>query len=279
MFLLLRDAAAELARRARTVDASAGYLVSRQAEDDGAGHALGVAALAARIGALAGLDETTIVDVTQAALLHDIEMVFVPDVIRNVPAARWPAPHRRRYEDHALLGAAVLAPLGSPGLDLSIVVGEHHEAQDSSGYPRGIRSGNLVLRTAEAKRDLDHLALLSEIVAVADAYEQLLSPVRGYAGCSAAAARIALEAQSGTRLNRQLVALLLASFPALPVGTDVRVAAGRHIGARGLVLCASPPTARAARLPRSTSISCVSLALLLACWRKQRNRPLHRTRE
>ena len=56
---------------------------------------------------------------------------------------------------------------------------EHHEAADGSGYPRRRIGGHRVLRTAEKKRDLDRVTLASEIVAVADAYERIVSPGPG----------------------------------------------------------------------------------------------------
>lgn len=77
------------------------------------------------------------------------------------------------------MGEALLEPLGDFSLDLSIVAAEHHEAADGSGYPRRRIGGHRVLRTAEKKRDLDRVTLASEIVAVADAYERIVSPGPG----------------------------------------------------------------------------------------------------
>lgn len=238
-FVVLPDAAAELAARAAAVDARGGYVTARQAGGDEGGHALGVAALTARIAALIGFDDAAVAEAVAAALLHDAGLVFVPEAVRRMPPAAWGAPQRRRYEDHALLGEALLAPLAEPSLHLAIVAGEHHEAQDASGYPRRIGGGNRVLRPAGEKRALDRLALFSEVVAVADRYERLLAPAPGYAGRSPAAARLVLEAAAGTRLNREIVARFLASFPALPLGSEVRVAHGPLEGAYGVVYAIS----------------------------------------
>ncbi|MEX2446828.1 MAG: HD domain-containing phosphohydrolase [Dehalococcoidia bacterium] len=240
-FLVLREAAKDLAQRAATVSPQGGYVVSRTAADDDAGHAVAVAALTSRIAALVGLDAEAVTDATMAALLHDAGMAFVPDAVRRKPERDRSAPEQRRYEDHATLGAALLAPLAEGALDLAIVAGEHHEAQDGTGFPGGIGGGNRVLRTADARRDAGRIALMSEVVAVADRYERLLSPAAGWPGCGAAEARLLLAREAGTMLNREVVTRFLGSFPELPVGTEVAVTVGAHAGAEGLVRVAAPP--------------------------------------
>ena len=238
-FTVLPEAAADIVSRAATIDARGGYVTARQSAADENGHALGVAALTSRIATLIGLESAEVVEATTAALLHDIGLVLVPATVRRAAPATWTAPERRRYEDHAVLGAALLAPLAEPSLHLSIVAGEHHEAQDGTGYPGRVTGGNRVLRTAEERRDAARIALLSEIVAVADHYERLLSPSPGYAGRSAAAARAILEAEAGTTLNREIVTRFLGTFPVLPLGTEVSMQDGPQEGAYGVV-CSVP---------------------------------------
>ena len=216
-----------------------GYLLDRVAAEDEAGHAIGVAALTARICGLIGLDAAEREAAVMAALLHDVGMVFVPRSIRMTPPIRRSIPERIRYEDHAILGEAILGPLGEPSMHLSIVAGEHHEQADGGGYPRKLSGGHRVLRTAEEKRNLDRVTLVSEIVLVADTYERAVSPSPGITGCSPATARLLLNGLAGSALNGEIVRRFLDSFPALPVGTDVRVTAGLHTGMSGIV-CGIP---------------------------------------
>ena len=104
-----------------------------------------------------------------------------------------------------MLFRSILEPFAAPSLHLSIVAGEHHEAADGSGYPRRRLGGHRVLRSAEEKRSIERITLASEIVAVADLYERLVSPGPGFAGRSPAAARPILEAAAGESLNREIV--------------------------------------------------------------------------
>ncbi|MGE3857045.1 MAG: HD-GYP domain-containing protein [Dehalococcoidia bacterium] len=216
-------------------DRAAGYLVDRGSGGDEDGHSIGVAAVTAHLATLVGMDARERVAAVGAALIHDVGMVFVPAPVLAIPHSQRSIPERIRYEDHAILGEAMLDAFGGPLLHLAIVAGEHHEAADGSGYPRQRTGGHRVLRTAEEKRDFDRLTLTSELVAVADAYERIVSPAPGYGGHSPAAARHILETMAGRTLNREIVHRLLASFPVLPLGTDVRVVGGPYEGMGGLV--------------------------------------------
>lgn len=222
-----------------TANTTGGLLIDRGAAGDEAGHAIGVAAVTARLVSILGLDAAEQAAIVGAALVHDVGMVFVPPAVRARPRDERTVPERIRYEDHAVLGEAILEPLGTPLHHLAIVAGEHHEAADGSGYPRQRLGGHRVLRTAEELRDVERIMLPAEIVAVADLYERLVSPSPGVVGRSPAAARPILQAAAGASLNREIVLRLLAAFPALPLGTEVRIERGPHKGKLGLV-CALP---------------------------------------
>jgi len=176
-------------------------------------------------------------------------MIFVPRQVLAVPHAHRSIPERIRYEDHTVLGEAMLEPFAGPSMHLAIVAGEHHEAADGTGYPHKREGGHRVLRPAEEKRATDRITLMSEVIAVADTYERIVSPSAGHEGVSPAAARGLMQELAGQTLNREIVERFLASFPALPLGTEVRVTAGPHLGMTGIVSAVdaegeSPPTVR-----------------------------------
>ncbi|TAJ16157.1 MAG: HD domain-containing protein [Dehalococcoidia bacterium] len=229
----LRAGATSLARACAAADGSSGYLTDRQPDDDLVGHSIQVAALTARIGAAVGLADDDLVGATYAALLHDLGFIFVPVEIRGAPD-RWSMPQRMRYEDHAVLGEALLASIARSHPIVPVVAVEHHEAQDGSGYPRTLQGGNRVFRVADRQRE-SQLSLVSEVVAVADRYERLVSPAPARAGLSPAEARYALSSEAGAKLNSEVVARFLDTFPALPLGTEVRVVGGEHDGAHAIV--------------------------------------------
>jgi HD-GYP domain-containing protein (c-di-GMP phosphodiesterase class II) len=238
---LLRQSVAAFVARSGTIDGSAGFLTERQAGDDLIGHTLGVVAITNRIGAAVGFAEADLHAAALAAALHDIGMLMVPEEIRRTPQAQRTAAQRRRYEDHTVLGEAVLRPLARRSPALSIVALEHHEDQAGGGYPLGITGGNRVLRAAPQGPDAPRrLALVSEVVAVADRYERLVSPQPGVAALSPATARRVVANEAGARLNAEVVGRFLDLVPPLPLGTEVCVTGGEYDGARGVVVKLDP---------------------------------------
>lgn len=230
----LRGAAAVLARACAAADGASGYLTDRQPDDDLVGHSIQVAALTARIATAVGFAEDDVIGATYAALLHDLGLIFVPAEIRAAPEY-WSVPQRMRFEDHTILGAALLASLAKGHPVVPVVAVEHHEAQDGSGFPHGLQGGNRVLRGAEQDRVPQHLGLVSEVVTVADRYERLVSPAPSRAGLPPAEARFVLSAEAGSKLNAEVVARFLDAFPALPLGTEVRIVGGQYNGSRAIV--------------------------------------------
>ncbi len=230
----LRGGAAVLARACAAADGASGYLTDRQPDDDLVGHSIQVAALTARIADAVGFAEDDVIEATYAGLLHDVGLIFVPAEIRAAPEC-WSVPQRMRFEDHTILGEALLASLAKGHPVVPVVAVEHHEAQDGSGFPHALHGENRVLRGAEKQRARQHLGLVPEVVSVADRYERLVSPAPSRAGLPPAEARFVLSAEAGSKLNAEVVARFLDAFPALPPGTEVRIVGGQYDGSRAIV--------------------------------------------
>ncbi|MCK9487244.1 MAG: HD domain-containing protein [Dehalococcoidia bacterium] len=239
----LRAAVAGFVVRAAQHDASAGFLTERLRADDLFGHSAGVAALTVRIGADIGFQEADLASAALAALTHDLGLLMVTEDIRQTPAEQRTPAQQRRYEDHTILGRALLAGLEHRQPALPLVALEHHEEQSGGGYPAGITGGNRLLRGASASASARPIALISEVVAVADRYERLVSPAPGKAALSPAAARRVLSQEAGACLNAEVVGRFLDLFPQWPVGTEVVFAGGPLDGARGLVVALDPSMA------------------------------------
>ena len=98
------------------------------------GHSAGVAELASSTAATVGLGRDSVDRVRQAALLHDLGRVAVPNVVWEKPAALtssdWEQVRLHAYHTERILACSpVLEPLGA-------IAGRHHERQDGSGYHR-----------------------------------------------------------------------------------------------------------------------------------------------
>ena len=96
-----------------------------------------------------------------AAPMHDIGKVGVPDAILLKPARL--EPHELAVmHQHAAIGHAILSRTRSPLLDMAAQIAyTHHEKYDGTGYPRGLAGGQI--------------PLVGRIAAVADVYDALTS--------------------------------------------------------------------------------------------------------
>jgi putative nucleotidyltransferase with HDIG domain len=160
------------------------------------GHSDRVAALSRRIAQHRGLDPDAVAVVEQAALLHDVGTIAVPErTLRKTGAldeTEWEQMRR-----HSIAGAQIVAPFEFFA-DVAPVIRHHHERWDGSGYPDGLAGQSIPLG--------------ARIVAVADVYDALLSP-RPYRraltrhealGCLAIAAGRTLDATLVAELPRAL---------------------------------------------------------------------------
>ena len=99
------------------------------------GHSSEVAALATAAAERVGLPTAQVARVRQAALLHDLGRVGVPNTVWEKPGAlttgQW-----EQVRLHAYHGERILAH-SRPLEPLARIVGRHHERNDGSGYHRG----------------------------------------------------------------------------------------------------------------------------------------------
>jgi HD-GYP domain-containing protein (c-di-GMP phosphodiesterase class II) len=139
--------------------ASALLQAAPDAEGYGADHALAVAALSRPVGMELGLDEEALEDLQSAALLHDLGKVGMPKAIlrKAAPLTREEA---RIIKAHPQRGARMVEPWPCLG-GAARAIEHHHEGYDGGGYPEGLAG--------------EQIPLAARIVAVADAYDVLVS--------------------------------------------------------------------------------------------------------
>jgi HD-GYP domain-containing protein (c-di-GMP phosphodiesterase class II) len=156
------------------------------------GHTQRVAELSVSIGQHLGLSPERLRVLNQAAILHDIGKIGVPDAILNKPGPLTDAEFAA-VREHPVRGYEIVKPLRSLQRELG-GIRWHHERIDGSGYPDGLRGETIPLE--------------ARIIAVADVYDALTSrrPYRDAMHVARALAIIGADAPS--RLDEQCVAAL-----------------------------------------------------------------------
>jgi PAS domain S-box-containing protein/putative nucleotidyltransferase with HDIG domain len=160
------------------------------------GHQKRVASLATAIATLLELGKEQINAVRIAGLVHDIGKMSIPAEILSKPTLL--TPFERKYvEQHAESGYQILSRIQFPW-PIAHIVHQHHERLDGSGYPRKLKSEDIMI---EAK-----------ILAVADVVEAMMShrPYRAALGIEAAIDEI--TRYRGVKFDSSVVDACIALF-------------------------------------------------------------------
>jgi len=159
-------------------------------------HSYRVAIFATRIAGEMGFSEERIEDVRAAALLHDIGKL---DISREIlyKAARLTEEEYTEMRQHVSKGVGFLEPVGGSLRRVLPIILFHHEHYDGSGYQE--KSG-------------EDIPLEARILAVADAYDAIVSDRPYRKGSAPFEAKEIIEKRSGIDFDPQVVKAFLAAF-------------------------------------------------------------------
>lgn len=163
------------------------------------GHARSVAQMAARIATHLGLADEEVQEVRLASAVHDLGKLAVSQEILCKAGAlsmeEW-----QEIKRHPHTGAEILRGIG-PLNGIARYVRHHHESYDGSGYPDGLRGSDI--------------PLISRIIAVADAYDAMMTarPYRQHLGRAYAAQELSRNA--GKQWDADVVDSLFGCVPQL----------------------------------------------------------------
>ena len=159
------------------------------------GHSVRVATLARLIAEDYGLRGSTVADIENAALLHDIGKIdaLYAEIISK--ESKLTAEEQDIIKTHATKGADLLRSLTS--LDEEIIVGvrHHHERYDGSGYPDGLTGKNI--------------PVAARIIMMCDSVDAMLSDRPYRSALPTSKVRHELERCSGTQFDPELVETVL----------------------------------------------------------------------
>jgi putative nucleotidyltransferase with HDIG domain len=123
-------------------------------------HTQRVAVMAARLGRRLGLEDVDVELIRQAAPLHDLGKIAIPDSILLKPD-RLTSDEFEVVKTHASVGAQILSGAESPlFVTAGQIAGTHHERWDGTGYPAGLAGAAI--------------PVAGRLVAVADVFDILV---------------------------------------------------------------------------------------------------------
>ncbi len=138
---LSADERAERLERSQALVGLRSLATAIDAKDPGTReHSDRVAALAGKLARIAGWSVERARELSEAALVHDVGKIGVPDaILRKITPLT--VEERRQIEGHAELSAQIVAGVLSPEQVEWIRI--HHERPDGTGYPRGLRDSEI----------------------------------------------------------------------------------------------------------------------------------------
>ncbi|NDP39995.1 MAG: HD-GYP domain-containing protein [Rhodoferax sp.] len=156
------------------------------------GHGRRVAHYTRLIAESMGLQETEVDSVSEAALLHDLGKIAIPDHILTKPE-RLTIDEFAVVQNHPAIGAEILQSMPSLRRHAT-AVRHHHERFDGSGYPDGLCGADI--------------PLAARIIAVADAFDALSSNRSYRHGVSVDRALDEITQVAGSHFDPKVVAVI-----------------------------------------------------------------------
>ncbi len=163
-----------------------------------------IAAIAVRMAAALKLPDQEVQRIRVASLLHDIGKVAVPEQILEKPgplsADEW-----QSIVQHPRVGQVIIDQVATVK-DAGAIILHHHERFSGHGYPHGLRGSDIPLG--------------ARIVAIADAYDAMVSDRPYKAAISHEAAVRELQEHSTLQFDPELVTLFCDLFAIEPPQAD-----------------------------------------------------------
>lgn len=181
--------------------------VAGESAVDRAGHAMNVGVISLLMGRLCGLAEADLLDLGVGALSHDIGKLELPGHLHK-PDEHWGSAETARYREHVALGVALGQRMGlAPGALL--VIGQHHELFDRSGFPQAI--------------DGSRMSVAARLVALVNRYDNLCRPANAERAMTPHDAMSQLFSQGQKRYDPALLSTFVRMMGVYPPGSVVQL--------------------------------------------------------
>ncbi len=195
----------------------------RQTEPGLFTHALNVTITSLCIGKKYKLSYEEMKQLGIGALNYDVGLIALPKGLLEKSIIEFNDSETKLYRQHTLFGYYILSqnhliPPTSAAASL-----QHHEHQNGSGFPRGIKGDNRPPLKDFSRKNMIHR--FAEIVAVADVYDACLYGrlQMGLKEMNVQNAIKHLIAAAGEKLNSDIVRTLVSIVPIFPVGARIRI--------------------------------------------------------
>lgn len=156
-------------------------------------HSVRVSELCKSMGESLGLNERKIYDLKTAGLLHDIGKIAIEEIILNKPG-KLTEDEFKEIKRHPEIGYRILSTVNEMS-EIAEYILLHHEMWNGNGYPKGIKGENIPIE--------------SRIIAIADAYDAMISERSYRKALSEELAVEELQRNAGIQFDEELVKVFI----------------------------------------------------------------------
>jgi len=232
----MRSIVGEILKDISAVGANFANMVMIKSEDSYfMDHALNTTVLAILVGKKYRFTPSELKCLALGTFLHDIGKV----ILKHIGNSENPDKIAELYKEHPTFGYLLLNNSGSQVSPMETqIVNQHHEFQDGSGFPIGLRGQNQSPIKSVSSEIKGHIYRLAEICCVVNAFDNLVFNPLKKEPLAPAQAMKKIIMNSGTYFNKHVVQTLLKVVPNYPVGVYIRVVDivdPNLIGYRGVV--------------------------------------------
>ncbi|MBV8123369.1 MAG: DUF3391 domain-containing protein [Paucibacter sp.] len=182
-------------------------LLNEAAGDRGAAHALNVSIISLLLGRAFGMERDERMDLGVGSMLHDIGKLELAPRLRHRDDG-FTLAETQAYQQHVILGVGLAKQMGLASGPM-LVIAQHHENADGSGFPQRI--------------NVDRMSSASRIVALVNRFDGLCNPLLASKSMTPHEALSLMFAQGRNRFDATMLNAFIRMMGVYPPGSTVQL--------------------------------------------------------
>jgi HD-GYP domain-containing protein (c-di-GMP phosphodiesterase class II) len=182
-------------------------VLGEMSSDRHAAHALNVTVVSLMLGRQLNIPSSVLMELGVGALMHDVGKIALPDRVR-LPREDFNANEAALYRDHVAQGLILGRRMGLSA-DAQLVIAQHHELADGSGFPSALM--------------LPRMSLPARIVALVNRYDNLCNAASPAQSITPHEALSRLFAQCRSKFDETLLSGFIKMMGIYPPGSVVQL--------------------------------------------------------
>ena len=182
-------------------------------------HSINTTVMAIIIGKNYNYSKTELTTLALGTFLHDIGKIIVEQMEKSDEYGNG----NDLYQEHPTFGYLILKNDNYISPMETQIVNQHHENQDGSGFPIGLRGQNLPPVSSRTRETKGYIYRLAEVCSVVDAYDNFVLNPMGKEQLAPQEVIKKMIEGAGTKYNRDIINTLSKVIAVYPVGTSVKI--------------------------------------------------------